>query len=103
MRGRGFRGGELGGLGVLRLVGREDLVRSCGAPLVLDSWCELVPKDVARKVSFRCRGAGVGNEVQEEHPVSMHVFNRRHVVGQLGEEGEGGLLVSFECGRDGIV
>jgi hypothetical protein len=33
----------------------------------------------------------------------MHVFNRRHVVGQLGEEGEGGLLVSFECGRDGIV
>ena len=24
----------------------------------------------------------------------MHVFNRRHVVGHLGEESEGGLLVS---------
>ena len=59
------------------LVGREDIVRSCGAPLVLDSWCELVPEDVVRKVYFHCPGDGVGGEVQEEHPVSMHVFNRR--------------------------
>ena len=80
------------------MVGREDLVGSCGAPLVLDSWGELVPEDVVREVSFRCRGDGVGGEVQQEHPVPMHVFNRRHGVGHLGEEGEGGLLVSFERG-----
>ena len=102
-RGRGLRGGELRGLEVLRLVGREHLVRSCGAALVLDSRDELVSEDVVGVVSFRCRGVGVGGEVQEEHPVSMHVFNRRHVVGHLGEEGEGGLIVSFESGRDGIV
>ena len=102
-RDEGFRGGELGGLEVLRLVGLEDLVRSCGAPLVLDSRCELVLEDVVREVSSRCRGARVGDEVQEEHPVSMHVFNRRHVVANLGEEGEGGLLVSFKSGKDGIV
>ncbi len=52
-RGGGFRGGELDGLEVLGLVGREDLVLSCGAPLVLDSRRELVPEDVVREVSFR--------------------------------------------------
>jgi hypothetical protein len=26
----------------------------------------------------------------------MHVFDCRHVDGHLGEEGEGGLLISFE-------
>ncbi len=36
-RGIGFCRGELRGLEVLSLVGREDLVGSCGAPLVLDS------------------------------------------------------------------
>ncbi len=93
---RGFRGSEQGGLEVPRLVGREDLVRSCGVPLALYSRRKLVPEDVVRKVSFRCRGDGVGGEVQEEHPVSMHVFDCYHVFGHLGEEGEVGLLVSFE-------
>ena len=69
----------------------------------MDSRRELVHGDVVREVSFLCREVGVGGEVQEEHPVSLHVFNRRHVVGHLGDEGERGLLVSFESGRDGIV
>ncbi len=30
----------------------------------------------------------------------MHVFNGCHVVADLAEEGEVGLLVSFESGRD---
>ena len=84
-------------------LGREDLVRSCGAPLVLDSQRQLVPEAVVREVSLRCRGVGVGGEVHEEHPVSMHVFDRRHVVADLGEKGEGGLLASFESVKDGIV
>ena len=69
----------------------------------MDSRRELVLEDVVREVSFRCRGVGVGGEGQEEYPVSMHVLDCRHVVTDLGEEGEGGLLVSFKRGRDGIV
>ena len=102
-RGGGFRTCELGGLEVLCLVGREDLVRSCGAIFGLDSRRKLVHKNIVREVSFRCRGAKVGGEVHEEYPVSMHVFYRRHVVADLDEEGKCGLMVSFESGRDGIV
>ncbi len=49
------------------------------------------------------REDGVGGEVQEEHPVSMHIFNGCHVVADLAEEGEGGLPVSFESGRDRVI
>jgi hypothetical protein len=45
-RGVGFRRGEMGGLEVLCLVDREYLLRSCGAPLVLDSRRKIVPEDV---------------------------------------------------------
>ena len=102
-RGGGLCRGEVGGVEVMRSVGREDLARSCGAPSVLDSQSKLVHENVVREVSLYCRGARVRGEVQEEHPASMHVFNSRHVVAGLGEEGKGGLLVSFESGRDCIV
>ncbi len=92
------------GLEPLNLVGRENIVRSSEAPLVLDSRRELVPEDVVREISFCGRGVEVGGVVQEEHhPVSMHVFDCNHVVADLEEEGEGELMVSLEGGRDCIV
>jgi len=33
----------------------------------------------------------------------MSSIDSRHIVADLGEEGEGGSLVSFEIGRDRIV
>ncbi len=50
---RGFGRCKPAGLDALRLVGRENLVKSCGAPLVLDSRRELVHEKVVYEVSFR--------------------------------------------------
>ncbi len=72
-RSRGLDKWEMGGLGELRLLGRENLVRSYEAPL------------------------------KEENAVSVHVFDCCHVFANMGEEGERGLLVSFENRRDCIV
>ncbi len=48
----------------------------------------------------------LGSEVRSRKSIKsilMCVFDRRHVVAHLGEEGEEGLLVSFDSVRDGIV
>ena len=98
-----FCRGELSGLEELDLVGSEDLVRSRGAPLVLDSRRELVLEDVVSEVALCGRRSGVGGEVEVQHPVSMHVLDGSHVVADLTEEVEGCLLVSLDCRCDGIV
>ncbi len=93
----------MGSLEELDLVGREDLVRSRGAPLVLDSRRELVLEDVMSEVALCGRRSGVGGEVEVYHPVSMHVLDGSHVIANLTEEVDGGLLVSLACRCDGIV
>ncbi len=56
----GLGRGELSGLEELLLVVSEVLVGLGDAPLVLDSWRELVAKDVVGLVSFGGGGVGVG-------------------------------------------
>ena len=85
------------------MVGSEDLVRSRGVPLVLDSPRELVLEDVVSEVALCGQRSGVGGEVEVQHPVSMHVLDGSHVVSDLSEEVEGRLLVSLVGRGDGIV
>ncbi len=99
-----FRRGELSGFEELDLVGSENLVRSRGAPLLLDySRRELVLEDVVSEVALCSRRSGIGGEVEVQHPVSMHVLDGSHVVADLTEEVERCLLVSLACRCDGIV
>jgi len=54
------------------------------SPLVLDFWRELVVEDGVGVVPFGGGGVGVGGEVKEQHSVHVEVFNRGHVVDDLG-------------------
>ena len=83
----------MGGFEELLLVGGEVFVGFRGAPFVLDSRRELVPEDVVGVALLGSGGVWVGGEVEEEHPVSVEVFDGVHVVGHMGEEDGAGLGV----------
>ena len=99
-----FRGSELGSLEEHQLISREDLVAPRRASLVLHSWLEIVAEDVVRKVIFGGGGVGVGDEVEEQHPVPMHVLDRGHGCLDLAEEDGNCLGVSsVVVGSDGVI
>ncbi len=99
----GFGRGELSCLDELDLVCREDPVGLGGAPLVLDARRELISEDIIGEVHFDGRRVGVEGEVEEKHSVSEHVLEGCHVVGDLGEEDGGSLIVAVVCFNDCVI
>jgi len=95
---------QLSGFEELRLVGRENLFVYGRASLILHSWREVIADDVVREVPFGGGGVGVGGEVEDYHPVSMHILDRGHVCLDLDEKDGDHLGVSsvVVC-NDGII